>query len=55
MTFVGGRLIVHRIDLESGEISVLSKHSEPVRRVVYCPNHCTSGVPLPTSEFPELG
>ena len=33
---------VRRIDLESGEQSVLSKHAAPVRRVVYSRDHCAS-------------
>lgn len=32
---------VKRIDLESGEQTVLSKHGAPVRRVVYSREHCT--------------
>lgn len=47
MSFTDGRLTACRIDLESGELSALSKHSEPVRRVVYCPDHGTSQVPRP--------
>ncbi len=31
---------VKRIDLESGEQTVLGKHSAPVRRVVYSREHC---------------
>lgn len=31
---------VKRIDLETGEQTVLSKHSAPVRRVVYSREHC---------------
>lgn len=32
---------VSRIDLESGEITALSKHAAPVRQVVYSREHCT--------------
>ena len=33
---------VSRVDLETGEISSLSKHTAPVRQVVYSREHCTS-------------
>ena len=32
---------VRRIDLETGDQTVLSKHDAPVRRVVYSREHCT--------------
>ncbi|SPN97690.1 related to GLE2 - required for nuclear pore complex structure and function [Cephalotrichum gorgonifer] len=36
---VGLDMQVNRIDLISGDITVLSKHSAGARRVVYCPGH----------------
>lgn len=37
---------VKKINLATGEQTVLSKHSEPVRCVVYSPEHCKSCLPL---------
>lgn len=33
---------VRRIDLTSGDLTLVSKHTAPVRRVVYSREHCTN-------------
>lgn len=44
---------VKRIDLESGEQTTLSKHTAPVRRVVYSKAHCKA-TPLPLNFAAQL-
>lgn len=44
--------LVKRVDLATGEQTVMSKHSEPVRCVAYSADHCTPTSPLEMTPRP---